>query len=93
MNLEELQSCAAVLSELSGYCAAMPDKDPNAMEALLMCAYVQNFVGDYSIGIAEGMEPFDAMALAIKGDRKMNIPESKLDLFRTFTGRGLGKQT
>ena len=47
-----------------------------------MCQYARSLVLEYSLGLAKGLEPFDAMDATVKGERQ--ITESEMDLIKAI---------
>ena len=82
MNPDDLQTCADVLSKMADSFAAMPDNKSEAIAASLVCQYARSMVLDYSLSLAEGLEPFDAMEATINGARQ--IPESIMDVIKAI---------
>ena len=82
MNPDDLQTCADVLGKMADSFAAMPDNKKEAVTAALHCMYARSLVLDYSLSLAEGLEPFDAMEATINGDRKTS--ESERDLMKAI---------
>jgi hypothetical protein len=82
MNIERLQACADVLDEMVVQFGSMPEQKEKVLEAALFCSMAQNYVVQYAAHLADGMEPYDAMAVTVKGERKAD--ETKTIVLRVL---------
>ena len=90
MTPEKLLDAAAVINEVVGAFANMPEDKEDTALAALACTLANTYIVELAKHLSEGMDIYDACLITAKGEtpaQYLGIPDSKVSLLKLLSTR------